>query len=133
MRTIELLLLEGGTLPTLMDRIAAWNVRGLNSLQKQNEVKHFIQKYEVGLVGLLEHKVKLPNLGKLYQKVFAKWCFTSNASYHPGGRIVVAWKAGSFNVNIVAASSQFLHCHITPASGMPVFSVLLYMHIMMLG
>ncbi|XP_056695788.1 uncharacterized protein [Spinacia oleracea] len=103
------------------DNIATWNVRGLNSLQKQNEVKHFIQKYEVGLVGLLEHKVKLPNLGKLYQKVFVKWCFTSNASYHPGGRIVVAWKAGSFNVNIVAVSSQFLHCHITPVSGMPAF------------
>ncbi|XP_056697530.1 uncharacterized protein [Spinacia oleracea] len=120
-RNIDLLHLEGGTLPTLMDRIAAWNFRGLNSLQKQNEVKHFIQKYEVGLVGLLEHKVKLPNLGKLYQKVFAKWCFTSNASYHPGGRIIVAWKTGSFNVNIVAASSQFLHCHITPASGMPAF------------
>ncbi|XP_056685823.1 uncharacterized protein [Spinacia oleracea] len=117
----RMLHLEGGTLPTLMDRIAAWNVRGLNSLQKQNEVKHFIQKYEVGLVGLLEDKVKLPNLGKLYQKVFAKWCFTSNARYHPGGRIVVAWKAGSFNVNIVAASSEFLHCHITLVSGMPAF------------
>ncbi|XP_056691612.1 uncharacterized protein [Spinacia oleracea] len=84
---------------------------------KQNEVNHFIQKYAVGLVGLLEHKVKLSNLGKLYQKVFVNWCFTSNSSYHSGGRIVVAWKAGCFTVNIVAASSQFVHCHVTPISG----------------
>ncbi|XP_056687939.1 uncharacterized protein [Spinacia oleracea] len=112
-----------------MDRVVAWNVRGLNSLQVKNEVKHFIQKYEVGLVGLLEHKMKLSNLGKLYQKVFAKWCFTSNASYHPGGRIIVAWKAGSFNVNIVAASSQFLHCHVTPVSGMlSFFYTFIYAH-----
>ena len=100
-----------------MDRVLAWNVRGLNSIQKQNEVNHFIQKYAVGLVGLLEHKVKLSNLGKLYQKVFVNWCFTSNSSYHSGGRIVVAWKAGCFTVNIVAASSQFVHCHVTPVSG----------------
>ncbi|XP_021835103.2 uncharacterized protein [Spinacia oleracea] len=100
-----------------MDRVLGWNVRGLNSIQKQNEVNHFIQKYAVGLVGLLEHKVKLSNLGKLYQKVFVNWCFTSNSSYHSGGRIVVAWKAGCFTVNIVAASSQFVHCHVTPVSG----------------
>ena len=104
-----------------MDRILAWNVRGLNSSQKHNEVKHFIHKYEVGLVGLLEHKVKLPNLGKLYQKVFTNWCFTSNASYHTGGRIVVAWKSGCFTVNVVVTSGQFLHCHITPISDMPSF------------
>ncbi|XP_021850370.1 uncharacterized protein [Spinacia oleracea] len=29
-----------------MDRVLAWNVRGLKSVQKQNEVKNFIQKYE---------------------------------------------------------------------------------------
>ncbi|XP_056698601.1 uncharacterized protein [Spinacia oleracea] len=74
-------------------------------------------KYAVGLVGLLEHKVKIYNLGKLYQKVFVNWCFTSNSSYHSVGRIVVAWKAGCFTVNIVVASSQFVHCHVTPVSG----------------
>ncbi|XP_056690078.1 uncharacterized protein [Spinacia oleracea] len=105
--------LEEGTLLNLMDRVLAWNVRGLNSTQKQDEVKHFIQKYAVGLVGLLEHKVKLSNLGRLYQRVFANWCFSSNSSFHDGGRIVIAWKSGCFNVNIVAASSQFVHCHVT--------------------
>ncbi|XP_056687876.1 uncharacterized protein [Spinacia oleracea] len=89
--------------------------------QKQDEVRHFIQKYAVGLVGLLEHKVKLSNLGRLYQRVFANWCFTSNSSFHDGGRIVIAWKSGCFNVNIVAASSQFVHRHVTPVSGMHSF------------
>ncbi|XP_021857550.2 uncharacterized protein [Spinacia oleracea] len=92
-----------------------------NAVLKQNKVKHFIQKHAVGLVGLLEHKVKLSNLGKLYQRVFTNWCFTSNSSFHSGGRIVVAWKYGCFTVNIVVASSQFVHCHITPVSGMHSF------------
>ncbi|XP_056691674.1 uncharacterized protein [Spinacia oleracea] len=72
-------------------------------------------------VGLLEHKVKLPNLGKLYQRVFPNWCFSSNASYHNGGRIILAWNPGSFSVSIQAASSQFMHCFIQPVSGMPSF------------
>lgn len=111
-----------------MDKILAWNVRGLNFPHKQDEVKRFIHKYDVGFVGLLKHKVKLPNIGKLYQKFFSNWCFTSIASYHRGGRIVVAWKSGSFTVNIIAASGQFLHCHITPMSGMPSFHIL-YFHL----
>ncbi|XP_021857639.1 uncharacterized protein [Spinacia oleracea] len=44
-----------------------------------------------------------------------------NSSFHDGGRIVIAWKSGCFNVNIVAASSQFVHCHVTPVSGMHSF------------
>ncbi|XP_056690293.1 uncharacterized protein [Spinacia oleracea] len=101
-------------------------VMGLNSVQKQNEVKHFIQKYAVGLVGLLEHKVKISNIGKLYQNVFANWCFTRNSSYHSGGRIVVGWKAGRFTVNIAAASSQFVHFHVTPVSGRQAFCTFVY-------
>ena len=112
---------EEGTLPNLMDRILSWNVRGINLAQKQYTVKHFLHKYHVGLVGLLEHKVKLPNLGKLYQRVFPNWCFSSNASYHNGGRIILAWNPGSFSVSIQAASSQFMHCFIQPVSGMPSF------------
>lgn len=54
--------MEGGTLHHLIDRFLSWNFRGTNSIQKKDEVRRFIQKYEVGLVGLIEHKVKLANL-----------------------------------------------------------------------
>ena len=104
-----------------MDRILSWNVRGLNSSQKQSEVCRFIQQHGIGLVGLLEHKVKLPNLGKLYQKIFSGWCFTSNSSFHSGGRIIVAWNPGSFTVSILSVTAQHIHCHVTPMSGMPAF------------
>lgn len=63
----------------------------------------------------------LANLGKLYQKVFSNWCFTSNACFYTGGRIVVAWKPSSFTVNIVAITGQLNHCHVTLVSGMTSF------------
>ncbi|XP_056685479.1 uncharacterized protein [Spinacia oleracea] len=97
-----------------MDRVLSWNVRGLNLIQKQDIVRQLIHKYHVGLVGLLEHKVKTANLGKLYQRMFSTWCFTSNASYHDGGRIIVAWNPNSFIVTIIVVTSQFVHCSVTP-------------------
>lgn len=112
---------EMGTLSLSMDKILTWNVRGLNSAKKQKDVHDFIHKFVVGLVGLMENKVKVTNLDNLYQRVFADWCFTSYSSYHAGGRIVLACNPSSFTVNIIAASSQFLHCHVSPSSGMPSF------------
>ncbi|XP_021850472.2 uncharacterized protein [Spinacia oleracea] len=84
---------------------------------KQGVVKQFIHKHHVGLVGLLEHKVKVPNLGNLYQKVFLNWCFTSNSSYHDGGRIVLAWNPSSFVVTILQVTSQLIHCLVKPVGG----------------
>lgn len=56
------------------------NVRGLNSQQKQRDVKMVINSQRVGLVGLLETKVKAPKMGELYLSLFKVWCFTSNSS-----------------------------------------------------
>lgn len=67
-----------------MDRILTWNVWGINSTQKQEVVKRFIHKYDFGLVELLEYKVKVANLGNLYQRVFSNSCFTSNSGHHDG-------------------------------------------------
>lgn len=53
-----------------MDNICIWNVRGLNSPRKQKVVKEFITQHSMGLVGLLETKVKLQ-----VWVVFIKLCF----------------------------------------------------------
>uniref|UniRef100_A0A803PDG0 Reverse transcriptase domain-containing protein n=1 Tax=Cannabis sativa TaxID=3483 RepID=A0A803PDG0_CANSA len=104
---------EGDSLLSSMDRILSWNVRGINSPKKQQEVKGFIERYKIGLVGLLETRVKASKLGALYVRMFANWCFTSNIAWAKGGRIIVAWNPGSFNVNILFCSSQMIHLHVT--------------------
>lgn len=96
-----LIMLERGEIPLFyMDRMVAWNIRGANLPSKQSKIKHFIQKYYCGLVGLLETKVKIHNMGNLYLKVFNQWCFTSNSAHHPSGRIVVAWHPSSLTLGL---------------------------------
>jgi len=41
-----------------MDNIANWNVRGLNHPNKQEDVKLFLTKSKIGLVGPMETKVR---------------------------------------------------------------------------
>jgi len=41
-----------------MDSIITWNITGLNSPNKQEDVKIFLHDQQVGLVALLETKVK---------------------------------------------------------------------------
>lgn len=65
----------------------------------------FIQIVPIGIVSLLETKTKGTNIGSLYQRVFGGWCFTSDASYHDGGRVILARQPGSFDVNIIRGTS----------------------------
>ena len=111
------------TLLKCMDKILCWNTRGLNQIRKQVEVWNFILSQHAGLVSLLETKVKSSNMGQLYTRMFGNWCFTSNGSMHPNGRIIVAWNPLSFDTSILAMDSQFIHCLVSPKSGAPCFHV----------
>ena len=55
---------------TLMDNLTSWNVYGLNWLIKKAEVKLFLQSNKVGLMGLLETKVKVKNVEKVAASIF---------------------------------------------------------------
>ncbi|XP_056698475.1 uncharacterized protein [Spinacia oleracea] len=51
-------------------------------------------------------------MGALYLYLFNGWSFTTNNMCHPGGRVVLAWNPGEFQVNPVSCSSQMIHCEI---------------------
>ncbi|KAL2901132.1 Pyridoxine/pyridoxamine 5'-phosphate oxidase [Bienertia sinuspersici] len=105
---------EGGTLPHPMDNLLSWNVRGANQMEKKRAIRHLIAQQKVGLVALLETKVKASNLGVLYKTVFDGWCFTSNISKHYNGRIAVAWNPMAFTVGVLDMTEQYIHCVIKP-------------------
>ncbi|KAJ8433454.1 hypothetical protein Cgig2_014495 [Carnegiea gigantea] len=71
-----------------------WNIRGLNWPNKQEDVKIFLHEKQIGLVGLLETKVKEKNVEKLNTK----------------GRIWVAWRPCQYVVHIISMDEQFIHC-----------------------
>ena len=81
---------KGEYLLSIMDKILSWNVRGLNHKEKCFSVRELIEKQDIGLLGLLETRIKAHKMGTLYLSMFSNWCFTNNIPWHPGGRIVIA-------------------------------------------
>ena len=53
-----------------MTNLCAWNVRGLNKVNKQYEVARFLFSHNISLFGLLETKVKRKGLEALYLLLF---------------------------------------------------------------
>jgi len=86
-----------------MTHIASWNVRGLNWPNKQEDVKFFLQLHNVGLIGLLETKVKNQNVEKSAANIFRGWNWANNFTIS-NGRIWIAWKPSEYNVNILEMS-----------------------------
>ncbi|XP_060968611.1 uncharacterized protein LOC133036135 [Cannabis sativa] len=76
-----------------------------------------INTHKVGLVGLLETRVKAHKLGALYVNMFRGWCFTSNNAWHDGGRILVAWNPSCFIVSVLMCTSQLIHLFVTTLDG----------------
>lgn len=79
--------------------IVTWNTRGMNASEKQRDVVDFVYKNKVGLVGLLETKLKKEKLNSIHLRFFQSWSSIDNCAMHPRSRIWVLGRAGEF------------HCH----------------------
>ncbi|KAM6566544.1 hypothetical protein CsatA_025672 [Cannabis sativa] len=93
------------------------NTEVKNTFQVLEEEEEMGVIGKVDFVGLLETRVKAPKLGALYLNVFANWCFSSNIAWHGGGKIVIAWNPGRFNVDILKCTSQLMHLKLTTIEG----------------
>ncbi|XP_070023440.1 uncharacterized protein LOC142179626 [Nicotiana tabacum] len=71
--------------------IIVWNVRGMNKVYKQKELKKFIRENKVVLIADLENRVKETKAEGIIKKIFNNWRWTANYSQAPGGRIWIAW------------------------------------------
>ena len=56
-----------------MGYILTWNVRALNCHNKWEDIKNFLHANKVGLVGLLETRVKLYNVDVTRGNLFQNW------------------------------------------------------------
>ena len=96
-----------------MEVIRSWNVRGLNWPNKQEELKIFLQQNKIGLIGLLETKVKLERVPHIAANIFPRWSWTHNFSPTTHGRIWVVWNPLIYQVHELQKASQYIHCHVT--------------------
>ncbi|XP_062114516.1 uncharacterized protein LOC133825616 [Humulus lupulus] len=107
----------------IMDRIMSWNIRGLNNPKNQCEIKQLIFNKKIGLVGLLETRVKTQKLGEVYTRMFSGWWFSSNNAWHKGGRIIISWNLSIFHIDIRFCTSQLMHLEVRSNNGHECFLV----------
>lgn len=84
-----------------MNNIFEWNVRGINSLKKQ-DVLRFLQENKVRLCELLEIKLKIKNIGYVISNLFMIWSVILNFSMYKGGRILIFLLLLVFDVNVLS-------------------------------
>ncbi|KAL9690387.1 hypothetical protein QQ045_010785 [Rhodiola kirilowii] len=98
-----------------MSCIASWNVRGINSPAKQSEVRTLIQKYHIGLVGILEAKVRVEGSSRVFESCcpdnsWSSYCFNEGEGRR--SRILILWNPGCMGVKIWYASDQVIICDV---------------------
>ncbi|KAJ8428274.1 LOW QUALITY PROTEIN: hypothetical protein Cgig2_009973 [Carnegiea gigantea] len=87
-------------------------IRGLNSPSKQENVKIFLDKYHIGLVGLVETKVKKENKQEGAKRLFSQWQWQTNTGTLTKGRISVAWRPKFYSMEVVITTEQMIHCRV---------------------
>lgn len=98
----------------MMFKFASWNIRGLNDLTKQDEVKKLISSNHLSLCGILETRVSRCNVVNVCNKVFYNWKWLSNSDMCSGGtRIVVGWDSSIIAVSFITQTDQVIHCRIS--------------------
>lgn len=72
--------------------LCTWNIRGLNKPHKQKELRLFLRKYKVDVMGCLETRVKERKSARIISQVAREWNVCCNYNAHPNGRIWLLWK-----------------------------------------
>ena len=92
-----------------MINFASWNVRGLNTPLKQDEVRRLVTSKNLSLVGLIETKVSYGRRHKLARELLPGWEFIFNYSNQGNGRIWTAWNPSVLSLQQLYSSPQIQH------------------------
>lgn len=99
--------------------ICSWNVRGLNSPNKQEDPSDFLVKHKVGIISLVETRIREKNVARIQNKIFYDWECIPNHRFSPKGRIWLCWRRMDYGVEVKEVSEQYSHCFIhQQASGL---------------
>ena len=97
-----------GVIPQ-MDRILSWNVRGMNSPNKQEDIKIFLQQQQAGLVGFLEIKIQAQNIAQVIWRICPNWSWIHNANDTKRGRIIISWHLREYHFNVLQMNDHLIH------------------------
>lgn len=101
-----------------MIKILTWNVRGLNTSDKQKEVKSLMLTHDPEICCLVETKIKDENKDAIAKSAFGDWELVENNEYHENGRIWVLYRR-HLKVEVKYKSAQMVTC-LVEAKNIPV-------------
>ncbi|XP_074299402.1 uncharacterized protein LOC141630493 [Silene latifolia] len=81
----------------------------MNKLNKQLEVRRFMQMNNLSVFGILETRVKNKNWGRVRSNIWNNWTISTNNSHHKGGRIWVVWNPAVYQIDIQNMTAQTMH------------------------
>ncbi|KAJ9541722.1 hypothetical protein OSB04_028228 [Centaurea solstitialis] len=89
------------------------SAKGLNALDKQQEVRSLISNYGVHVCAVLESHVKPDNLQPICDRIFRRWPWISNqALCNMGTRILVAWDNVVVDLMVLETHAQYINCEL---------------------
>lgn len=89
----------------------SYNVRGLNN--KTSFIKDFIRNNNLGLLGLLETRVKKENASSIASFLSPSFNWLFNYDHHENGRIWIGWDPSLWRVVHLATTDQHISCSVT--------------------
>lgn len=92
--------------------VCSWNIRGLNKPFKQKELKAFLLKNKVSVIGCLETKVKDKKVTKVRRKFEGEWTIYKNYVVTPKGIMWAFWKDYMVDVHVTMANHHMVHCYV---------------------
>lgn len=76
-------------------------------------MKLLCNKEEIGLIGMLETKIKSEKINQVANKLFGGWGSITNLREHYNGRIWLAWRQECFNIILRSMTNQIVICVVT--------------------
>ncbi|XP_074278368.1 uncharacterized protein LOC141601959 [Silene latifolia] len=96
-----------------MGSIGFWNVMGMNSENKQKDIRWFLHNNNIGIFGLLETRVRLSSINKVQQGIRNEWTMVNNIGSHDGGRVWIIWDATNYKVEVLSCEAQVINTKVT--------------------
>ena len=90
--------------------LSSWNIRGLNSPLKQNEILKHVKKNKIVVMGILETKLAHHSLRGFINRKFKRWKVAENFQHNPNGRILIIWQADKVDLDVLESNAQAIHC-----------------------
>lgn len=93
--------------------IACYNIRGLNSVEKQVAIKKITKEYRIPLFGVIETRTNCANKDLIMRQTFGTWLGIFNYSWNILGRIWVCGNPAIISVQCMGLTDQIIHCFVT--------------------